>query len=118
MSKWPLPWRVPAGASWDELLARGKDGLFIIVMTLAWWSKKQAKTEDEYPHLDKAIADLSWVLSKLILVLSVDDFAPSQSTPTPRHSSPPMTSATAVKHKAKGTLKLGPLRKHARASTF
>ncbi|KAF9779708.1 hypothetical protein BJ322DRAFT_986375, partial [Thelephora terrestris] len=59
--RWPLPCRVPVHGGWDELLAGGKDGLFIVVMTLAWWSNAQAEMEGESHQLEAAIADVSWV---------------------------------------------------------
>ena len=71
MDAWPFPQSVPTDGLWDDILIGGKDGLFVVVLTLAWWSVELEKTEDVSSQLDAAILDVSWVLSNLVLALSI-----------------------------------------------
>lgn len=80
---WPFPQSSSADDPWEDLLIGGKDGLFVVVMTLAWWSIKFADADGDPSHLEAAISDVSWVLSNLISVLTTEDSAPSPVEPLP-----------------------------------
>ena len=86
VTDWPFPQEFPTGGSWDKILIGGKDGIFIVMMTLSWWSIEQAKDEDESSQLDLAIEDVSWVLSNLNSVLSTGDSGPSLLPPSASRS--------------------------------
>ena len=76
MDDWPFPRAATTDDPWDDLLVRGKDGVFVIVMTLAWWSIEHTKMGVKLSQLDAAIADVSWVLFNLISTLSTRDSLP------------------------------------------
>ena len=82
---WPLPRKLSVDGPWDNLLVRGKDGLFVVVMSLLWWIIEEAKGESEASELNEAIADVSWVLAKLVSVLSVRGTSPTSSHPASSH---------------------------------
>ena len=92
---WPLL-RGSVDGPWDELLVGGKDGLFVVMMTLSWWIMERAKDESGDSELEKAIADVLWVLFNLVSTLLVGD----SEQPSPSSSAQP--------------LKVGPPRKRAR----
>lgn len=68
---WPLLWEDVNEPDWDELPNGGKDGLFLIVVTLGWWIL--ARDPSKHLKLDDAIADVAWVIDKLIPLLSAKD---------------------------------------------
>lgn len=70
---WPFPQTASPGDLWDDLLIGGKDGIFIVIMTLAWWSIEHKKSGEESSTLDEAIEDVSWVLSHLVFALSAEN---------------------------------------------
>lgn len=52
---------------WGQLSLGGKDGLFLVVVTLAWWV--HARDPAVNSKLDDAVSDVSWVISRLITSL-------------------------------------------------
>jgi len=80
VGSWPFPQDPSTDDPWDELLIGGKDGLFVVVMALAWWCIKHA-AEDEPSQLKAAILDVSWVLSNLISALTTKDYPPNPTSP-------------------------------------
>jgi len=92
---WPFPQHVSVDDSWDNLLIGGKDGLFIVIMSLGWWCIEDAKSEGDgrASQLKAAISDVSWVLSHLVSAFSADEltFYPSSS---PTRSSSPVPQVT------------------------
>jgi hypothetical protein len=103
---WPLPRDSPADGSWDKLFVGGKDGLFIVLMTLSWWITEHTKGEAEDSELDEAITDVSWVFSNLVSALSAGD--PGQ--PFPSSSVPPQGSQL----RPQRGMRIGPPRKRSR----
>ena len=65
--------------------------MFIVIMTLAWWSLKCASVGAGSVQLESAISDVTWVLSSLIHVLT-------SRTPTPCSS--PSKRLSNASHKA------------------
>ena len=67
---WPLPRKLPSdhGMLWEKLLAGGKDGLFVVVMSLSWWILKCPQDGEEISELEKALVDVSWVLANMLSV--------------------------------------------------
>jgi len=108
---WPLA--CDAGGTWDKLLIGGKDGLFIVVMTLAWWITEYTNSGGEDSELEEAIKDVSWVLSNLVSVLSTRDAnRPSSTLPLPPHlTSPSVPASGGSKYRSQQVAKIGPPRK-------
>lgn len=67
---WPFQMGDASGKDWGRLPEGGKDGIYLIVMSLAWWI--YAWDPSERSELDNAIRDISWVLQNLLLHLSAD----------------------------------------------
>jgi hypothetical protein len=66
---WPFPQASSTSSSWDDILIGGKDGFFIVIMALAWWSIERTKGNGGPTELENAISDVTWVLSNLASVL-------------------------------------------------
>ena len=49
---------------WGDLPNGGKDGLFLVVVSLGWWIHAQDATKDS--KVDDAIVDVTWVLVSLL----------------------------------------------------
>jgi hypothetical protein len=64
---WPFP-QDKVEDHWGGLSSGGKDGLFLVVMSLGWWVHAQDSAMDI--TLDAAICDVSWVLKHLVTSLS------------------------------------------------
>ena len=102
---WPFEQVDATGRDWGKLPDGGKDGLFLVVVSLGWWIHALDPSEESV--LDNAIADVTWVLENLIRFLSVDIIADSDS-PSDTPSPPPQ------KQRPHPT-KIGPPRKRARS---
>ena len=83
---------------WGKLSVGGKDGLFLVVMTLVWWIRARDPAAADC-RLDDTIHDVSWVMRHLITSLSVDV--------TTRDSSPPATPPL-LKTGKSNPIKIGP----------
>ena len=86
---WPFPQCELAEEDWGDLFSSGKDGLFIVVMSLSWWIHARDPAVDS--KVDDAISDVFWVLESLIASLSIavaarDSQLPA--TPPPRAKRP------------------------------
>ena len=55
---------------WGDLPNGGKDGLFLVVVSLGWWIHARDPSRDS--QIDNAIADVAWVIDHLISLLSAD----------------------------------------------
>ena len=77
MQGWPLSQGSSTLGSWDEIIVGGKDGLFVVVVSLSWWILKRAEGEDEdedgNSQLGEAVQDVRWVLENLASVLAAED---------------------------------------------
>lgn len=61
--EWPLPKERVEDVSWGKLAARGKNGLFLVIMTTAWWAT--ALRSDDQRHLfEAAVDDIHWVIEQ------------------------------------------------------
>lgn len=83
---WP---NQPAGANekdWGCLPSGGKDGLFIVMVSLGWWILAQAPSKNQL--LIDSIDDVTWVVNNLISLLSAACDSPPPSSPLPNHSAP------------------------------
>jgi len=67
-SSWPFEQGDAAGRDWGTLLNGGKDGLFLVVVSLGWWINARDPAVDS--RVDDAVADVTWVLDNLVSTLS------------------------------------------------
>ena len=65
---WPLQMGNASGKDWGHLLNGGKDGMYLVVVSLGWWIHAQDPSKES--HLYNAIRDVSWVLQSLLRCLS------------------------------------------------
>ena len=77
---WPFDKEDVTGKDWGHLVDGGKDGMYLVIVSLAWWICAQ-DSEDE-SALDEAIKDITWVINNLIswLEASINFSAPPRST--------------------------------------
>jgi hypothetical protein len=97
-----------ASGPWDDILVGGKDGLFVVIMTLSWWILSGAQGEGSDSQLEEAVADVSWVLSNLVSVLS------GRGRPAPSSSVSRSVSAGRSQRPPLLAVKIGPPKKRAR----
>ena len=120
MTDWPLPRSSSTDGPWNDLLVGGKDGLFVVVMTLSWWINESAnKGVGCSLQLKEAVADVSWVLSKFISALSTGDLELQPPPPSRRHLPPTQESTSpslpmTPQHCSQPTMKVGPPKKRNR----
>ena len=112
---WPFAKGKGAAKDWGHLPDGGKDGLFLIVVSLAWWVYARGPEESK---LDDAIADVTWVIETLISYLSTDtttssDAATSSDTST-SEDSPLATPSPPERKKRPKPTKTGRATKRAR----
>jgi hypothetical protein len=76
----PLVKNVPVDADWTPLVYGGSNGLSLVVVALSWWvcavqahNAENLNAEDLDAEVLDAIRDVTWVLSKLIVVLSSEE---------------------------------------------
>ena len=62
---WPLPKEQGENAKWGKLAARGRNGIFIIVMSTTWWADS-LKPTDPRGTFDEAMDDIRWVIERII----------------------------------------------------
>lgn len=59
---------------WGDLPNGGKDGLFLVVVSLGWWIHARGATKGS--KVDDAIADVTWVIDNLVSLLSANATTP------------------------------------------
>ena len=67
---WPFEKGDIADKDWGDFADGGKDGIYLVVVSLAWWI--HARDSSEESKLDEAIEDVSWVLNGLLSRLATD----------------------------------------------
>lgn len=83
-SDWPFAQEGADGRDWGSLADGGKDGLFLALVSLGWWVLARDPSKDS--KVEKAIEDVTWVISELVSSLSI---AVTQSEPMmDSHTSP------------------------------
>lgn len=83
---WPLPREGPGPVNWPiRTCARGKSGLFLVVMSTTWWACS-IQSEDDWGKFDEAVDDLHWVIGKAIA--SYETLSPPPSLPPPTCQDP------------------------------
>lgn len=61
---WPLGRDIRPQETWDGIRQSGPNGLYMVVITLYWWSVA-AETPDDVKGLNSALEDVEWVLTQL-----------------------------------------------------
>lgn len=62
--RWPLPTEGPETEKWAfKVCARGQNGLFLVIMSTAWWASS-IQSEKDWDRFDQAVDDLTWVIGK------------------------------------------------------
>lgn len=80
--EWPFEQEDAVGHQWGDLPDGGKDGIFLILVSLGWWVLAQGSSQD--PRVGEAITDVAWVVNNLVSLLAVEATAPdSPSPPSP-----------------------------------
>ena len=51
---------------WLNIRKGGSNGVFIVILTLAWWLHASNGVVDADPEFARALEDVSWVLDHLI----------------------------------------------------
>ena len=65
-SEWPLSKDIPADSGddiWATLHRAGRNGIFLVIITLAWWLAVSVEAADALDDLKRAVDDVEWVLS-------------------------------------------------------
>jgi hypothetical protein len=77
---WPFNREDVTGKDWGRLLDGGKDGMYLVIVSLAWWICAE-ESEDE-SALEEAIDDVTWVIKNLVssLTVSANSSPPQQPT--------------------------------------
>lgn len=63
---WPLPRENTSAANWAiKAGARGRNGLFLVILSTAWWASSVQSTKD-WAEFDEAVDDVQWVIEQAI----------------------------------------------------
>ena len=96
---WPFEMGDATGKDWCNLPDGGKDGIFVVIVSLAWWVCARGSSGGR--KLDEALTDVTWVLDGLISYLStcaITPDSPPASPPTqPRKRPAPTKTYRATK---------------------
>lgn len=85
VDEWPLLRDDTTVGDWGHLSSGGKDGLFLIVLSLGWWVHAQGSAVNS--KVEDAIADVSWVMRHLVTLLATgDDVGDDSPSATPTSS--------------------------------
>lgn len=82
---WPFSQYEISGDWGTKLSGGGKDGIFLVVMSIGWWAHAQDRAMDS--KLDAAIGDVSWVIQQLVTSLSARAVSHTSSPPRDRSTS-------------------------------
>ena len=63
------------------MLEGGKDGLFIVVVSIGWWI--HARDPSDESKVDDAILDVAWVINNIISCLSAEAIGSNSPFTTP-----------------------------------
>lgn len=74
---WPFAQEEDAG-DWGDLPNGGKDGLFLVVLSLGWWIDVRDPSEES--KVDDTVEDVTWVIDNLVAFLYADAINPESST--------------------------------------
>lgn len=106
-SDWPFSQDNVVEHNWGDLPDGGKDGLFLVVVSLGWWILTRNPSEGS--RLDEAIKDVAWVINNLVSFLYVDATVGSDTMPAPPSPLP--------SNKHSNFVKIGPPLKRAKRTS-
>lgn len=112
-SSWPFVQEDPTeDQDWGSLPNGGKDGLFLIVVSLGWWIYARPQDDDD---IEDAVRDVTWVFKRLISVACAEATNPNSTSGHNLSSAadPPesrSTRSSTSQAKRSSTLKIGPPR--------
>jgi len=74
---------------WNHLFRAGPNGLFLLMMSLAWWAESIAKSAvPQYHEFGIAVDDVLWVLSDIMLQLPTAQLLVKRSSPDTESDEP------------------------------
>ena len=91
---WPLPRDHDDATNWVKIGACGQSGLFIVIVSTAWWAYS-IKSEEEWVKFDEAVDDVKWVIEQVTGSLTeLGASRPPTRVVAPKKSQKPNSSAT------------------------
>ena len=66
-SAWPLNMDTPSDGNedWATLRRGGPNGIFLVVIALAWWLAEAIEAGEALDNVKRAVNDVEWVLTRL-----------------------------------------------------
>ena len=90
---WPLPRDILSTTNWGiKAGARGQNGIFLIVMSTAWWASS-IKSEKDWARFDQTVEDVWWVIDQAIDSLEVLPAPAPPASPNTTQEPPPILGA-------------------------
>jgi hypothetical protein len=71
---WPLKRESVPNETWDALMRGGRNGVFNVVIALAWW-RQICKTSKDKSIAEETMSDLLWVLDEMLSRAKVESTA-------------------------------------------
>lgn len=62
--RWPLLRPTDNNLDWQRTLRGGRNGLFIVILTLVWWSAAVSTTTERH-EFESALEDVDWVFEEM-----------------------------------------------------
>ena len=62
---WPLPRDDQNATNWCKVGGRGRNGLFLVVMSTTWWASSVQSAKD-WVEFDEAVEDIQWVIDQVV----------------------------------------------------
>jgi hypothetical protein len=87
---WPFSREEPTKADWGKLIARGQNGMFIVVMSTTWWASSLESSSDR-DAFNEAVDDIRWVVEQISKLLSAPGTFNAPPRPTVAQKKPVST---------------------------
>ena len=68
--KWPLAKDDDRTYNWTELTKGGRNGFFMLLLTLVWW-QKALRTPAEHKEFDVVLDEVDWALTRIVAELDM-----------------------------------------------
>ena len=69
-NKWPLDKGKDGGYDWTELTKGGRNGFFMLLLTLVWWWKA-LRTPGERQDFESVLVEVEWALKGIVSSLDL-----------------------------------------------
>ena len=92
-SRWPLSRNNTGTVNWKKVCARGRNGLFLVIMSTTWWAAS-VRSEKDWVEFDEAVEDIRWVIGQIqdwVNALPASTLSSSSETPQDLPSPPKVT---------------------------